>query len=159
MLLLTYVVISTFPFGLIPELRVQRDLLCWCGGYERLRRCSVPNASFSYTHDAVHSSGESPGSTRSAAWHNLLADWESLPSTRGAPVRLPSPLHSLRAGEAAGRRQHGHEGPRETATAPYLQHQYSQWRLGAGYEGALSLIFVMPTVCDQATTRRVAWSR
>ena len=40
---------------------------------------------------AVHSSGESPGSTRSAVWHNLLADWESLPSTRGAPVRLPSP--------------------------------------------------------------------
>ena len=32
-----------------------------------------------------------PGSTRSAVWHNLLADWESLPSTRGAPVRLPSP--------------------------------------------------------------------
>ena len=40
---------------------------------------------------AVHSSGEGPGSTRSAVWHNLLADWESLPSTRGAPVRLPSP--------------------------------------------------------------------
>ena len=36
---------------------------------------------------------------------------------------------------------------------------FSQWRLGAGYEGALSLIFVMPTVCDRATTRRVAWSR
>ena len=41
--------------------------------------------------NAVHSSGESPGSTRSAAWHHLLADWESLPSTRGAPVRLPPP--------------------------------------------------------------------
>ena len=40
---------------------------------------------------AVHSSGEGPGNTRSAVWHNLLADWESLPSTRGAPVRLPSP--------------------------------------------------------------------
>ena len=36
---------------------------------------------------------------------------------------------------------------------------FSLWRLGAGYEGALSLIFVMPTVCDRATTRRVAWSR
>ena len=46
---LTCVVISTFPFGLIPELCVQWDLLCSCGGYERLRRCSVPNASFFYT--------------------------------------------------------------------------------------------------------------
>ena len=47
---LTCVVISTFPFGLIPELRVQRDLLCSCGGYERPRRCSVPiYASFFYT--------------------------------------------------------------------------------------------------------------
>jgi len=31
---------------------------------------------------------------------------------------------------------------------------FSQWRLGAGYEGALSLFFVMPPVCDRATTRR-----
>jgi hypothetical protein len=46
---LTYLVISTFPFGLLLELCVQRDLLCLCVGYERLRRCSVPNASFSYT--------------------------------------------------------------------------------------------------------------
>ena len=37
--------------------------------------------------------------------------------------------------------------------------KYSQWRLGAGYEGALSLLFVMPTVCDWATTRKFAWSR
>ena len=46
---LTYLVISTFPFGLLLELCVQQDLLCLYAGYERLRRCSVPNASFSYT--------------------------------------------------------------------------------------------------------------
>ena len=46
---LTDLVISTFPFGQLRELCVQRDLLCLYVGYERLRRCSVPNASFSYT--------------------------------------------------------------------------------------------------------------
>jgi len=51
------------------------------------QNCDLPSPAS----DAVHSSGESPGSTRSAAWHHLLADWESLPSTRGAPVRLPPP--------------------------------------------------------------------
>ena len=46
---LTDLVISTVPFGQLRELCVQRDLLCLYVGYERLRRCSVPNASFSYT--------------------------------------------------------------------------------------------------------------
>jgi hypothetical protein len=47
----------------------------------------------------------------------------------------------------------------QIATAPYLQHQIFPVAPGVGYEGALSLLFVMPTVCDRATTRRVAWSR
>jgi hypothetical protein len=64
---------------------------------------------------------------------------------QGGSCAAPAPLHSLRGGEAAGRRQHGHERPRETATAPYQQHQIFPVAPGAGYEGALSFILCYAT--------------
>ena len=79
--------------------------------------------------DDVHSSEEGPGSTWSAVLHNILADWESMPSTRVGSRTARVFLHSSKGGEAAGLRG--------TATAPDQQHQIFPVAPRAGNEGAL----------------------